>query len=112
MNAMPDINNYLMYLFMNMPNELDTVRATAGLVLKNNVRAGYMQMNPQVKEYIKQNCLRGIADPSPLVRSTIGSVITTILTAGQDWPQLVPALVNLLSNPPDVVVIEVRRPVW
>lgn len=79
-------------------------------MLKNNVRARYSSFEQQVKAFLKQSCLQGIAIPTsePLVRNTIGTLISNIYTAApHEWPELVPILVSLLNNP-DMTVIEVR----
>lgn len=110
LNSLPDINNYLMYLFMHMPGESDTLRSMAGLNVKNNVRMFYRQMSDGVREYIRANCLQGLADPSPLIRHTAGSLISEIHLAGAHWPELIPTLVNLVSTTQEAAVLEVRMP--
>eukprot|EP00732_Lithocolla_globosa_P001503 Lithocolla_globosa_v1_NODE_763_length_3322_cov_30.849403.p1 type:complete len:909 gc:universal NODE_763_length_3322_cov_30.849403:3268-542(-) len=105
-NSLPEYNNYLIYILTKMTQEEEGVRAMAGLLLKNNVRTYYDAFHPQVKEYIKQNCLDSVGDPQRLVRDTIGIVITTIVTRGKlkDWPGLLPGLCQLLDHTDPAVV--------
>ena len=50
--------------------------------------------------FIKQECLNSIGDPSPLIRATIGILITTIVAKGElrNWPELLPALCQCLDS--------------
>ena len=60
-------------LFLCCPPSLDEpTRSLSGLILKNNVKAHYQNFPPTVAEFIKQECLNNIGDPSPLIRATIG----------------------------------------
>ena len=51
-------------------------------------------------EFIKQECLNNISDPSPHIRATIGILISTIASKGELhlWPELLPQLCNLLNS--------------
>lgn len=91
-----------------MKTEPETVRAMAGLLLKNNIRR-LETMEPAILDYIKSRCLNSISDPLSLVRSTVGIVITTILPriTPIKWPELLPTLVKLLDSP-DNDAVEVR----
>ncbi|RKP06775.1 Transportin-PC [Thamnocephalis sphaerospora] len=99
-NAIPDYNNYLIYIMSQMPHEDTSTRTIAGLVLKNNIRTHFEQIQPAVLEYVKQHCLTSIADADPMVRSTVGIVITTVVArAGlTSWPQVLPRLMELLDS--------------
>ena len=48
-NAIPDYNNYLVFI-MNMTQEEGPVRQMAGLVLKNNIKEHWNGVHPQFKE--------------------------------------------------------------
>lgn len=67
--------------------------------MKNNVRANFNSFPPNVTEFIKQECLNSIGDPSSLIRSTISIIITTIASKGElsNWPELLPRLCLLLD---------------
>ena len=60
----------------------DATRSLSGLILKNNVKAHYHELHPEVTEFIKQECLSAIGDPSSLIRATVGILITTIASKG------------------------------
>lgn len=58
-------------------------RSLAGLILKNNVRAHFAMFPGEVSSFIKSNCLKAVGDPSPLIRATVGILITTIASKGE-----------------------------
>jgi transportin-1 len=72
----------------------------SGLILKNNVKAHFHKFLPVVTEFIKQECLSAVGDPSPLIRATVGILITTIASKGEltSWPELLPALYTMLDS--------------
>lgn len=51
-------------------------------------------------QFIKSECLSAIGDPSPLIRATVGILITTISSRGEltSWPELLPTLCNMLDS--------------
>ncbi|KAB5553948.1 hypothetical protein PHYPO_G00044520 [Pangasianodon hypophthalmus] len=100
LNQFPDFNNYLIFVLTRLKSEDEPTRSLSGLILKNNVKAHYQNFPPAVADFIKQECLSNIGDPSPLIRATIGILITTIASKGelQTWPELLPQLCNLLNS--------------
>lgn len=96
-----------MYILTQMPNEGEPVRAMAGLLLKNNIRF-IEKVHPSVVAYIQQRSIQSLGDPLPLVRGTIGIIITTLLTkmGVTGWPDVVPYLIQHLDNP-DANIVEV-----
>ncbi|KAJ3014635.1 Transportin-1 [Thoreauomyces humboldtii] len=82
-------------------HEIDpSVRAVAGITLKNHVRLHIGSMNPVAVGYVKQQVILVISDPETAVRSAAGSIITTILSLGFSlWPEVLNALVQLLDSP-------------
>ncbi len=58
---------------------------------------------------MKSECLSAIGDPSPLIRATVGILVTTIVQKGKliSWPDLLPLLCHLLDSG-DYTVCEVR----
>jgi len=102
---MADYNNYLIYILTQMRNQEEGVRAMAGLLLKNNIRNHYDEFHHEVKNYIKESCIASLGDSHQLVRSTIGTVVTTLCSKGlSEWGSLLPALYNLLAHPDGQVV--------
>lgn len=78
----------------------EPTRSLSGLILKNNIRAHFEKFPPHVTEFIKTECLNSIGDPSPLIRATIGILITTIALKGglEGWPGLLPQLCVYLDS--------------
>lgn len=89
-----------MFVLTKMVGEDEPTRSLSGLILKNNMKAHYGQLMPNVTSFIKQECLQAIGDPSPLIRATVGILITTITSKGEltSWPELLPALCTMLNS--------------
>lgn len=100
LNQYPDFNNYLAFVFTKMKTETEPTRAVAGLVLKNNVRLYYDKFPEETKAYVKQESLGVVADESPIIRATAGTLVSTIALCGQliKWPELLPSLCQLIDN--------------
>uniref|UniRef100_A0A182WMC8 Transportin-1 n=1 Tax=Anopheles minimus TaxID=112268 RepID=A0A182WMC8_9DIPT len=107
LNQYPDFNNYLIYVLTKLTSENEPTRSLSGLILKNNIRIHGAQLQPGILEYIKQECLMALSDPSPLIRATAGILITTIANTGelQNWPELLPTLCDMLDSQ-DYIVCE------
>jgi transportin-1 len=84
-----------LYLCVDEPT-----RSLSGLILKNNVKAYYQSFPDEVKAYVKSECLSAIGNPSPLIRATVGILVTTIVQKGKliSWPELLPLLCQLLDS--------------
>ncbi|CAH1960718.1 unnamed protein product [Acanthoscelides obtectus] len=100
LNKYPDFNNYLMFVLTKLTTEDEPTRSLSGLILKNNVRTHYNSLLPNVTNFIKTECLQAVGDPSPLIRATVGILITTVASKGDlsSWPELLPALCNMLDS--------------
>ncbi|XP_073999050.1 transportin-1-like isoform X1 [Rhodnius prolixus] len=101
LNNYPDFNNYLIFVLTKVTTEVDEpTRSLSGLILKNNVKAHFESIRPDVMEFIKSSCLSAVGDPSPLIRATVGILITTITSKGEltNWPELLPALCAMLDS--------------
>ncbi|XP_023724249.1 transportin-1 [Cryptotermes secundus] len=100
LNKFPDFNNYLIFVLTKLTSEDEPTRSLSGLILKNNVKAHFHKFLPVVTEFIKQECLSAVGDPSPLIRATVGILITTIASKGEltAWPELLPALCSMLDS--------------
>ncbi len=59
----------------------------------------------EVKDYIKLKCLNSIGDPSPLIRATVGLVISMIANKGQliHWPELLSSLCQFIESPNQLI---------
>lgn len=87
-------------MLTKLVTEKEPTRSLSGLILKNNVKAHYNSFLPEVAEFIKRECLSAVGDPSPLIRATVGIIITTIASKGEltSWPELLPALCQMLDS--------------
>jgi transportin-1 len=100
LNKYPDFNNYLIFVLTKLTTEDEPTRSLSGLILKNNIRAHFEKLPPEVTEFIKRECLASIGDSSPLIRATIGILITTIVARGglDNWTDLLPSLCQSLDS--------------
>ncbi|VDM57941.1 unnamed protein product [Angiostrongylus costaricensis] len=93
---------YLVHILSGMKEEQEASRSLAGLILKNNVRSQWSKYPDEVRQFVRTNTLASIGDPSPLIRATVGIIITTIVVeeggVGQ-WSTLLPYLGHLLDQP-------------
>lgn len=87
-------------MLTKLKREDEPTRSLSGLILKNNIRMHGSNLQPEIIEYIKHECLQAVGDASPLIRATVGILITTIASNGglQNWPQLLPSLCDMLDN--------------
>lgn len=109
-----DYDNYLAYILTHQhPPEDPAVRAIAGLLLKNNLRDLSARSNAPSLDYLKVRSLSALADPLPIVRSTVGIVITTLVSALglHFWPDLLPQLLSFLDNPNQHIVEVLQQPI-
>ena len=84
LNQYPDFNCYLIHVLTELnSSEDEATRSLSGLILKNNVKAHYNQFPKEVTVFIKEECLKAVGDPSPLIRATVGILITTIASKGK-----------------------------
>lgn len=100
LNRYPDFNNYLIYVLTKLTSQDEPTRSLSGLILKNNIKIHASSLQPEVIEYIKKECLMALGDPSPLIRATVGILITTIANKGGilNWPELLPTLCEMLDS--------------
>ena len=105
----PDITNYLTYIFsngqllqtLNLDSaNLNLVRSSAALNLKNNIKACYKDIPAPSHNYIRVAVLTCLQDPNPQIRSFAGTVITETVQRGGvlGWPELLPELFSIASN--------------
>lgn len=89
-----------MFVLTKLTTEDEPTRSLSGLILKNNVKTHYSNLLPTVTNFIKTECLQAVGDPSPLIRATVGILITTIACKGDltTWPELLPALCTMLDS--------------
>jgi transportin-1 len=99
----PDFLAYLSHVLIFCTTEQDSHRAVAGLLLKNSLNQRTTQSSPNdaaATAYVKSTILAGLADKDHMIRQTVASVITALLSnedAGA-WPQALEALTQAMSS--------------
>lgn len=88
---MPDLNKYLVHLLIASDKVDSTIRSSAGLLLKNNLRAD------QDNSVIKESVIPALMDNTLLVRNIAGTVVSTLYVSGQ-WPEVIDGLLELSSQ--------------
>ncbi|KAF8063844.1 TRN1 [Scenedesmus sp. PABB004] len=104
----PDFSNYLSFIFSKgdaLPLE---VRQSAGLLLKNNLKAQYAGLSEDFRNYIKGDLLHVLSHPERVLRHTAGSITTTIVGALglAGWPELVLWLSASLTPAADAAALD------
>ncbi|WVQ79461.1 hypothetical protein IAT38_001560 [Cryptococcus sp. DSM 104549] len=107
----PDFLAYLAHVLIHCTNELDSHRAVAGLLLKNavNQRTGPAanENDSRALNYVKSTVLVGLADPDQIVRQTVGTVVTSLISNEEPggWPEALDALLKGIGSS-DINVVE------
>lgn len=106
-NALPKFNLALARIFSNPETANETIRALAGLLLKNNIRIHYANFPKDLTDIIKTIALELLGDPSYTIRRTTTTLIATIAAYGElsTWQELLPMLTNLIISPNELVAV-------
>ncbi|WVR08285.1 hypothetical protein IAU60_005332 [Kwoniella sp. DSM 27419] len=106
----PDFLAYLAHVLIHCTTEQDSHRAVAGLLLKNavNNRTGPAtnENDARAMAYVKATVLNGLADPDQIVRQTVGTVITSLISNEEPggWPEALDALTKgMMSGDGNIV---------
>ena len=96
----PDFNNYLAFILTQGEGTQDEIRQTAGLLLKNNLKTGWLTAAPEHRAYIQHSLLPGLGHPNRFLRHTVGTCISMIARAAgpAGWPDVYPALVRCVES--------------
>ena len=116
----PDITNYLTYIFsngqllqtLNLDSaNLNLVRSSAALALKNNIKACYKDIPGPSLAYIQATVLACLQDSYPQIRSFAGTVITEMVQRGGvlGWPELLPELFSIAGNERGNVTLQAQE---
>nr|VZI04587.1 unnamed protein product [Spirometra erinaceieuropaei] len=83
LNTRPDFVKYLMFVFSKLTSESKILSYLDFFIA-----------------CIKEECLSCMSDPLPMIRSTAGTLITTIVSIGglQSWPEVLPKLIESLGS--------------
>lgn len=105
----PDFNNYLAYIFSSSqlppglnfsPEDYSLVRSAAAVMLKNNVKLHFKQIDESSLSLIKLAVPMGIQDKAPQIRSYAGNIATELINRVgiYGWPEFLPELLKLIGN--------------
>ncbi|KAG1677077.1 hypothetical protein FOA52_001247 [Chlamydomonas sp. UWO 241] len=99
--TVPDINNYLVFLFACSEQLPVEVRQGAGLLLKNNLKKQFRSLPAAFQAYIKEQLLLALAHPQRPLRHTCGTIVSVVVGAAglSAWPQLVSAIASCMASP-------------
>lgn len=98
---MPEYNKYLCFIVVHLGQHVsEYTRCVAGNVLKNNLKSAD-KLPRDMMQYLRQEVLKLIPDPSKEIRKCLAVLVTTIIGEGHlhSWPQVVPLLAQCLSSP-------------
>lgn len=72
----------------------------SGLILKNNIKQFWETYPDDVKRYVRQEVLNVIGHSSPLIRATVGTIITnTVCKEGLiQWSNLLETLLQMFDS--------------
>ncbi|KAK9366528.1 armadillo-type protein [Lipomyces kononenkoae] len=95
-----DLNNYLVHIFVSPTTDEEiNLRASAGLMLKNNILTQYDRIESSVETlaYIKENIIAGLTQPVTIIRNIAGSAISALVARGgfKKWPDVLPKLLAI-----------------
>ncbi|KAK9333290.1 armadillo-type protein [Lipomyces starkeyi] len=96
----PDLNNYLVHIFVSPTTDEEiNLRASAGLMLKNNILTQYdrIEGSAEMLAYIKENIIVGLTQPVTIIRNIAGSAISALVARGgfKKWPDVLPKLLAI-----------------
>jgi transportin-1 len=105
----PHFDKYLAYVCTTLQppagvniseDKYSQARATAAIMLKNDVKAAYKAMPDTTKDYIKSTIIHGLQDSMNMIRALAGNVMTEIVRQGgiMGWPQILSELIGMVSN--------------
>lgn len=109
----PDFLAYLSYVLVTCGSEQDSHRSVAGLLLKNSFASNAIStLDPaaaQALTYVKSVVLQALSDKEAMIRTTAGTVITTILQTEEPgaWPEALDVLTKGMGSQ-DAHLQEVR----
>ncbi|ODV85828.1 hypothetical protein CANARDRAFT_27913 [[Candida] arabinofermentans NRRL YB-2248] len=96
----PQFNNYLLHILVNCQTVEPAIRASAGLLMKNDLVKNFKFQQNDLKQHILTELPKGLLDSENMVRNITGNVITSLfMTTGvKEWPNILPNLMELASG--------------
>ncbi|KAL4445472.1 hypothetical protein ABPG74_004546 [Tetrahymena malaccensis] len=97
----PEFYNYLSYILASQDNQIQLeIRHMAGVTLKSLVERNFEHIPEHNIQFIKQNLFQSFNDQQKAIRSTVGTLMTTIIYKGgfQKWPELIEFMIQNLQS--------------
>uniref|UniRef100_A0A5S6Q7W0 Transportin-1 n=1 Tax=Trichuris muris TaxID=70415 RepID=A0A5S6Q7W0_TRIMR len=96
----PKFSYYLVHVMVQMSDIDCDTRAVAGLILKRNIRQHWDSFSSSLRSYIREQCLKAIADPNKIIVSAAGVLIAAIVACEKlaCWPDLIKHMLNTLNT--------------
>ncbi|EDQ91738.1 uncharacterized protein MONBRDRAFT_17564 [Monosiga brevicollis MX1] len=100
LNERPEVNIYLCHILVNEVSVGPNTRSMAAILLKNNVRWNIDKLSFPIVQYLKNEAVRALADPSQLVRKVAATLVSTLVVrlGLKHWPEAIPTLLHLMQN--------------
>lgn len=79
----------------------EETRVQSGQLLESNIKARFRHFPVELVDFLKNECLSALDDPSPTIRATVLTLIETILVKlgkFSNWPDILPKLNQLLDS--------------
>ncbi|KAF5307987.1 hypothetical protein FQR65_LT06555 [Abscondita terminalis] len=96
----PCFANYLLYILRNKQLYEEHIRSLSAIILKNNILTNFETFSQEILNCIRYECFNLLIDTSNNVRSSVTTLIGTLLWKGElsNWPDLIPKLCTLLDS--------------
>ncbi|VEU21516.1 DEKNAAC102307 [Brettanomyces naardenensis] len=96
----PDFDNYLLHILVDGRQLEPQVRASGGLLIKNDLIKNWSSKTTELRNHILQDIPKGLLDSQSLVRNITGNVITSLFSilGVSNWPNILPNLMELATG--------------
>lgn len=86
-SLIPDYVNYLIFVFLQMPDESVSTRSVAGLLAKNYIYFNHTRVSPETLEHVKSAILPSLGLPDTVLRSVASQIISVLMQVSkpQNW---------------------------
>lgn len=99
-STIPDYVNYLLYVFLQMPDESVSTRSVAGLLAKNHIFFNHARIAPEFISYAEAAILSALGLPDTVLRSVASQIIAVIMQVvkPQNWVEGLSALTAAMDS--------------
>ncbi|WFD03877.1 hypothetical protein MOBT1_002573 [Malassezia obtusa] len=99
-SQIPDYVNYLVLVFVQMPQEDVSTRSVAGLLAKNHLYFNYQRVSPESLEYVKSLVLPALAFPDTVLRNVASQLVSVLVQVVKpaNWIGALETLTNMMDS--------------